>query len=329
MSTRWNLDTKFPYPFSDMFPIVSLFSLDFLSLECLTEINRFYFTVYWWSFLPIFIICASLGVLGLRLFILARYDNKRGDSNDQTTTTTSTSQSTLLSSSSSSMLFTRPSNQGEGMVELDKEKATTTYSYLGAKRSIIHQHIYFILFLTYLVLPSTSMKQLQSFDCVHLSKSDLYFLRVDTQIDCGSDDYIYFRSNVILLVVLYQLIPIVWMIALYRQREELNPRHGFHSLDEEEEFYLARDRNPNIAPLRFLVKDYKCNKWWFEVAEMYRRIVFIGVLPLVSSVSATRASFGCLLAIMSLVYFREEEPYWLKSTNLLAYVAQVSLLPLF
>ena len=37
-----------------------------------------------------------------------------------------------------------------------------------------------------------------------------------------------------------------------------------------------------------------------------RRIMFIGILPLTSPASATRASLGCVLAIGSVAYFREE-----------------------
>jgi hypothetical protein len=39
--------------------------------------------------------------------------------------------------------------------------------------------------------------------------------------------------------------------------------------------------------------------------------------------TSKRASFGCYLAIASLIYFREEEPYRLKFTNFIVNVAQI------
>jgi len=44
---------------------------------------------------------------------------------------------------------------------------------------------------------------------------------------------------------------------------------------------------------------------YHEVIDMYRRICFIGVLPLVSPDLTVRSYFGCVLALGSAVYFRE------------------------
>jgi hypothetical protein len=87
-----------------------------------------------------------------------------------------------------------------------------------------------------------------------------------------------------------------------------------------------RDRDKKLDALRFLFQDYKCANWWFEVAEMYRRVCFIGVLPLTSPVSATRASLGCILAIGSVAYFREKQPYRVAFTNFIAHAAQFVIL---
>jgi hypothetical protein len=78
-----------------------------------------------------------------------------------------------------------------------------------------------------------------------------------------------------------------------------------------------------LSYLRFLFKDYRGEKWWFEVAEMYRRIMYVGVLPLFTPNSSKRASLGCIFAISSYVYFREEEPFRVSFTNNIACIAQV------
>ena len=71
------------------------------------------------------------------------------------------------------------------------------------------------------------------------------------------------------------------------------------------------------------------DKWWFEVADLYRRVVFIGVLPLASTSTATRASLGLVLSILSIAYFREEQPYRVRFTNVIAHVAQFVILVTF
>ena len=94
---------------------------------------------------------------------------------------------------------------------------------------------------------------------------------------------------------------------------------------QEELVVAARNENKDLAPLKFLIVDYKCDKWWFEIADMYRRVLFVGILPLVSRSSALRSSFGCLLAIISITFFREMHPYQVEFTNVIANVAQVYL----
>jgi hypothetical protein len=58
---------------------------------------------------------------------------------------------------------------------------------------------------------------------------------------------------------------------------------------------------------------------------MYRRMVFVSAVPLVSSQPARRASLGCVLAIASLVFFRESQPFNTQFTNLISYVAQLAI----
>jgi hypothetical protein len=62
---------------------------------------------------------------------------------------------------------------------------------------------------------------------------------------------------------------------------------------------------------------------------MYRRVVFIGVIPLTSTNTATRASLGLILAVASVAYFREEQPYRVPFTNVIAYAAQFVILVTF
>jgi len=191
--------------------------------------------------------------------------------------------------------------------------------------AVINQHTWLLLLLSYLVLPAVTNKQLQVFDCIELRSGERY-LRVDTSIDCQDQDYYKFRSVVIMFIALYQLIPITWFLILYRNKAALVP--SSIKYDEKLAMFI-RDNDRSLAAFRFLFIDYVCPKWWFEIVDMYRRIAFIGFVPLVSYEPATRASFGMLLAIISLVYFGRYKPYRVHFTNVIAFVGQVSILVTF
>jgi len=60
-SSSWNLDLEYPSPFKEMLNVLSIFSLDFLSLDCLFENSDHLLSVYVWSAVPI--ILAALIVL--------------------------------------------------------------------------------------------------------------------------------------------------------------------------------------------------------------------------------------------------------------------------
>jgi hypothetical protein len=267
VSSSFTLDVTYPPPFSGMLGLMSIFSLDFLAIECVNENENSYFiTTYLWCTFPIFL-ALMIVLIGVMRFVL---------------------------------------------------KAEEQFI-------VFQQHMWLLLFLSYLVLPSVSSKQLQALDCVPLNDGEMY-LRSDTSIDCLSDSYLAFKSSIVLFIISYQMIPIVWMYLLFKNREALNPP-GTH-LDDRLAVYV-RDHNESLKPLRFLFQDYTCSKWWFEIADMYRRITFIGILPLVSTRSTIRASFGCVLGAASVVLFRELNPYRVDFANSVAYVAQYVILITF
>jgi hypothetical protein len=291
-----------------MLKFFSIFSLDFLALRCLDlphNMHPYYSQVYLWCIAPIVIaqmiilhaavkICATDYV---SLIFIPRWFRQRGerilnDDGEADTTSSSSSTASTERRQQSIILF----------------------------RNIVTQHSWSLLFLSYIVLPVVSNKQLQIFDCIEFESGDEY-LREDTSVDCKSDEYYSFRATVSTFIFIYQLIPIVWMLLLARHVKDLTP----HSMKFDENLALfTRDNNPDLAHIKFLFNDYKCSKWWFEVADMYRRIIFIGILPLMSPQSATRASFGLFLGFVSHIGFSYHEPYRAHFANTIASIAQVN-----
>ena len=62
---------------------------------------------------------------------------------------------------------------------------------------------------------------------------------------------------------------------------------------------------------------------------MYRRIMFISILPLMGTDPAVRAYVGCVISLASMVYYREAMPYRTPFTNVLGTLAQYEILACF
>lgn len=103
------------------------------------------------------------------------------------------------------------------------------------------------------------------------------------------------------------MIPIGYIAILSYHRDHVNPPDA---IDMEEALEI-RDADKSLYAISFLFHDLKPNRWFHECIDMYRRIIFIGVLPLLSSIDAfsddnsIRAYVGIYLSLISAIYFRE------------------------
>jgi hypothetical protein len=66
------------------------------------------------------------------------------------------------------------------------------------------------------------------------------------------------------------------------------------------EALAQRESDDGLGYLAFLFDCYEPSCFWFEPVEMYRRVAFISILPLVSASSAKRAAVGIVFALVSL-----------------------------
>jgi hypothetical protein len=184
------------------------------------------------------------------------------------------------------------------------------------------QHTYWFLMLTYLVLPPVSRKQFQILSCVEVAGGS--YLRVDTSIDCNAAKFRSFYVLDLVFILMYLSIPLVWLVLLYGRRQRLNPKTS-----DPKKAIALRDEDPTLRPLAFLFSVYEPRLYFWEVVDMYRRISFVGALPLLSSNEARLASIGVALGLVSGIVYRELEPFARASTNVLAHVAQYSILLTF
>jgi len=128
-------------------------------------------------------------------------------------------------------------------------------------RFLFERCVTYILLMTYLVLPPVSLKQFQGLNCQSIRGES--FLRVDTSIDCNSASYSHFRLINGLSVVIYMVIPSLWLYILWKQRRRLNPPTSDLRLA-----YHLRDKDAQLAYLSFLFTPYQPRFYFFESIEM-------------------------------------------------------------
>ena len=161
-------------------------------------------------------------------------------------------------------------------------------------------------------------------DCVKIAGEN--YLRVDTGVDCSLPSYRSFRVVNGFFIFLYMSVPLSWLVLLFRFRARLNP--STTTADSGLVLWM-RDRDPTLAPVRFLFAVYQPRYYFWEALELYRRVAFIGVLPLLSSKADRRAAIGVLLSIVSLAVYGEVAPFQRDTTKILARVAQYSIFMTF
>ena len=87
----------------------------------------------------------------------------------------------------------------------------------------------------------------------------------------------------------------------------------------------ARRKHVNLVSLAFLFEPYRPEWYFMECFEMFRRTLFVGALPLFSQSHYVCASVGVLLSLMSVIVYRELEPFERSENNVLNYASQYGL----
>jgi len=214
------------------------------------------------------------------------------------------------------------------------ERAKACRKQLVEKRAqILEEHMAVFLVVSYLVLPSVTMVQFKSLRCTDYSniirsgasEHSGVFLNSDSSVDCQSKEHHNFILVITPLIVIYQAIPVLYYILLYRVRHKLNPKEDA-SGDKAVHVLHSAKTDLQLMPLKFLFKGYEPEFWYWEIVETYRRIVFISLIPVIINTTTRRAVVGSLLAIMSSVLYREMNPFKTPSTNMLSMVAQYQIM---
>ena len=161
---------------------------------------------------------------------------------------------------------------------------------------------------------ATLFEMLRECDAFQHSPS---FMQVDPSKQCGTAAHTGFTVYAILMLLPITFgVPLFYIELLRRHRHLIDPP----AKDGPMKIRL-RNADPKLAPLSFLFRDYRCDCWFAEPVECLRRMVMIGAIGFCGK-GAMRSGTGTLVALVSVVAYREIQPFADELTNLLAYVAQ-------
>ncbi len=138
-----------------------------------------------------------------------------------------------------------------------------------------------------LIYPSVSRTILQMLYCKKLDDGDA-FLMADLSIDCNSTEYGLFLSVACIFFFVYVLgIPAFILYTLRRYRNNSAWR-------------------PCIS---FVFANYEDRFWWYEVYDLIRRLMLVGMILFIVPDSATQVAIGLMLAVFSLCVHLFTQPY--------------------
>jgi hypothetical protein len=110
-----------------------------------------------------------------------------------------------------------------------------------------------IMILAYFFYSPVSAKLFQTFNCRDISQ--VYYLHSDYSIRCDSATHRLVQSFAWILAVLVSVgLPAMYFFELWSRRERL----------------------PNEKYLRFFIRDYTPSMWWWECAELLKRLMLTG-----------------------------------------------------
>jgi len=204
------------------------------------------------------------------------------------------------------------------------------------EKSISLRNTLFELFLalTFLLLPSISVKVFTTFACQEFDDGTS-FLKVDFSLDCQSPEHTFYKTFAGLMVCVYPVgIPLMYFILLFRTRQQL--KAGQVKKEKEmsrdsalEEALKKREENEEkdktVKALSFLYDSYQPKFWWFEIFETLRKLALTGFLVFIAPGTTAQVVVSLVMSIVALVVYALTQPFVDNFNNYLALVANSQL----
>ena len=161
--------------------------------------------------------------------------------------------------------------------------------------------------------------------CFKLLTNDTWLHYADLAVNCESARFLNAKNLSIIMIFVYPLgVPLCYACLLFRARRHINPLgcDALQAMRVRSELAVVK---PELRALEFLYSSYRPGAYGFEVFESFRRIAMTGLIRYVAKNSGPPIA-GILLSLVSIIVFREVQPYENPSTNALSSFAQMQLL---
>jgi len=229
----------------------------------------------------------------------------------------------------------------------------------GSEAASTNFLITLILLISYLVLPNVSSTVFATFKCneydaVHLEKEGSVerYLAMDFSVSCDSPYYSSMEVYAALMVLVYPIgIPLLYIVALYKERADLSiPEHqlagatysqslattffGYHAhtavvledKKKQEALDAEWEKLRETHYLSFLISAYSRRVYWFEVVEVFRRLLLSGMLILFGSGTVRQVLCAIMICLCSIRVFSFYTAFHDAEDSILSEVAQYQLL---
>jgi len=172
------------------------------------------------------------------------------------------------------------------------------------------------LMVSFLSLPTSSTALFRTFHCKAFDNGEDYLI-ADYSINCASAAHQGFMIYSGLMFMVFPIgTPLVYFVLLRAARDRINPP----AADSEFQAIRMRSEDSTLTHIRPMYAIYRPSMWYFEIIDVCRRIIMIGVLIFEDDL-ALRAAIGSIIAIVVAVAYREAEPYSSSTVNSLSTMA--------
>ena len=161
----------------------------------------------------------------------------------------------------------------------------------------------------FLVFPFVCQTTFAGFSCLQLAEEESW-LAVDYQISCEADSHFTFMATLgALNVLLYPIgIPLGTLFLLLKNKDEIAAQ------------------GPAADRYDFLVGDYESRYYFWEVAEMFRKVFLTGLLMFFGKGSLTQLVFAMISSLMFMAAVAWLQPFTSRIANLFKLFCELALL---
>jgi len=189
------------------------------------------------------------------------------------------------------------------------------------------------LLVTFLILPTMSVKIFSTFACKEFDEGFGTYLKVDYSIHCESNEHATYKLYAYLMIFVYPIgIPMLYYRLLRDVADKLDPGQREFTLELKseaagqekalEEREKLEEADPRLKALSFLYGSYEPQCYWFEVFETLRKLALTGGLVFLRPGTASQIMMSMILCLGSMRVYAGYKPFIEDKVDTFAEVAQ-------